>query len=145
MDAVQAHAIAAKLIAAFAWRIDREGAKGIGDLFAPDAQFTVPSGDPDWAHADTLRGRDVIAARWLNRPTRRVTRHVHLNLEIMAFDDDRIVCRSVGIGYRHDGAGWGEPTPMIVADYDDECIRGADDAWRFARRRISAVFVSHRL
>jgi hypothetical protein len=57
-------------------------------------------------------------------------------------DRDQLLCRSVGLGFRHDGAGLGEPTPAIIADYEDLCRREADGIWRFEERRITPVFVA---
>lgn len=145
MDAVQARTIADQLIAAFAWRVDRDGARDMGEFFAANAVLILPVGGPDWSRMETLTGREAIGARWLGRPAERTTRHLHLNLEVSCSADDRISCRSVGVSYRHDGAGWGDPTPVIVCDYDDICVRGADDVWRFEQRRITPVFVSSRL
>jgi hypothetical protein len=145
MEAAAAREIAQRLVAAFAWRIDRDGARDVANLFTEDARLVLPAGGPDWTRRIVLEGRAAIAARWSERPAGRVTRHLHLNLDITEASTTRIVCRSACLGYRHDGARWGAPNPMIVADYDDVCVPGADGIWRFLERRISVVFVSPEL
>ena len=42
--------------------------------------------------------------------------------------------------YRYDGEGRGEPTPLMIGEYEDVYQRCDDLAWRFAERRLSVIF-----
>jgi SnoaL-like domain len=144
MNQTEAHQIAQRLITAFAWCVDRASGRGIGALFTKNARLILPSGPPDWSKSSMVEGRDNLVARWAARPADRVTRHLHLNIEVVEVAPARIASRCVGVGYKHDGLGWGEPAPVIVADYDD-ILALEDGEWRFEERKVTPVFVSPQL
>ena len=129
------------LITRFAWAVDRDGGSDMGRFFTDDAVLYLPDAADNWQPTQALRGREAIAARWHGRSSSVVTRHVGVNVEVRFEGDDRATVQSVGLGFRHDEHGLGLPIPVVVADYDDICVRCDDGEWRFLERRITGVFV----
>ena len=129
------------LISRFAWAVDRDGSHDMGRFFTDDAKLYLPDPADGWQPTQMLAGKEKIAARWHGRDPSIVTRHVGVNVEISFTGEDRAVVRSVGLGFRHTGSGPGVPIPVVVADYDDICVRGADGEWRFLERKITPHFV----
>ena len=129
------------LITRFAWAVDRDGGHDMGRFFTDDAILYLPDPADGWRPTQALRGREAIAARWHGRSPAIVTRHVGVNVDVRFDGDDRATVQSVGLGFRHDGDGFGLPIPVVVADYDDICVRFDDGEWRFLERRITGVFV----
>jgi hypothetical protein len=128
-----------QLQAEFSRRIDHHGGRGVADLFTPDGALFLPDPGRDWQPGLEVRGREAIAARWSGRPSSLATRHVFTNLHVRRLGPGRFEAHSIGLGFRHDGRGFGAPVPLVVADYDDVC-RLVEGEWLFEVRRVSAIF-----
>ena len=63
-----------------------------------------------------------------------------LNLSLIHKAPECIAGTVLSLGFRHDGAGVGEPRPIVVTDFDDIIVRDIDGQWRFAERKVTVVF-----
>ena len=123
-----------QLVAEHAWLIDHGQAERIAALYAEDAR--VLGIGPDKVGQAAIR----VWAEERAAMTGRRSRHVQSNLRLVAVSPDECRGTLALTVYRHDGEGRADPVPFAVADYDDIYVRGTDDVWRFAERRLSIVF-----
>ena len=128
-----------QLHANFAWGIDRNDPDLAAAQFVADGTFILPAGGGADAAVQVYEGREAIAGRWRGRAA--VTRHAFLNLQLNQVDADLIEGKILCLGFRHDGAGIGDSTPIAVTDFADRIVRDVDGCWRFAERRASVVFL----
>ena len=122
-----------QLVAEHAWLIDHGQAERIAALYTADAR--VLGIGPDKV------GRAAIQAWAAERQamTERRSRHVQTNLRLVAVSADEYRGTVVLTLYRHDGATFAGPVPLMVAEYDD-VYRREEGVWRFAERRLSVLF-----
>lgn len=122
------------LIASFAWRIDHVNGEGVADLFTPGGIYAFDG----WA----AEGREQIAGFYAQRQARgeRTSRHVFTNLHLRTATDDRAAGTCVLTLHAADGPPPHPLSPLLVADYDDVYVRGADRVWRFERRSARLLF-----
>ncbi len=125
------------LIHEHAWFIDHGQADRVVELFTDDARLLGIG-------ADKI-GRDAIAQWAADRAamTERCSRHVQSNIRLVAAaGPDQVEGTVLLTLYRFDGPGMGQPSPMLVAEYEDQYRRCPDGRWRFAQRRLTTVFAS---
>jgi ketosteroid isomerase-like protein len=128
----------ARLVAAYAHRIDFGEAARVAELFTDDGV---------WESAEaTMRGREQIASGFGRRQanTGRRSRHVCTNLAVDIVSDDEALGVCYFTLYRADGVDADRPAPMdggpvIVGDYHDRLVRTAE-GWRIAHRKAVAAF-----
>jgi hypothetical protein len=132
-----------RLIFRYCRLVDFGHAAQIADLFCPDGE---------WIGVDLhLRGRDEIRGWFTEREqlTRRVSRHLCVNVavELVSADEAESLCYMVN--YRHDSRD-GDPelpvtleVPKFVGELHDR-FRRTEEGWRFARRRVELSFVRRR-
>jgi hypothetical protein len=132
-----------RLIFRYCRLVDFGQAAQIADLFCEDGE---------WIGVDLhLRGRDEIRTWFTEREqlTRRVSRHLCVNvaIDVVATDAAQSLCYMVN--YRHDSRDT-EPelpvaleVPKFVGELHDR-FRRTDDGWRFASRRVEVSFVRRR-
>lgn len=146
MDAVErllAERACERLIMEYARRVDFGNASGIAELFTEDGR---------WEGTDLrLDGRDAIRAWFTEREqlTRRVSRHLCVNVMVDVLTADSARSVSFLVNYRHDrrdGDAAG-PVPMEVPKYVGELhdeFRRTPDGWRFTHRRVEVAFLRRR-
>jgi len=120
------------------YRVDHEGGAGVSEMFVEDGVFHAGPGDP-------LVGRAAIEAfyAWRRERGERTSRHVIANFHA-AFAGDRSArtcCAMLLYGTDgrppHQGTG-----AAMVADMVDDCIKGEDGVWRYARRDFVPLYLS---
>lgn len=121
------------LLARFAWQVDHDHGHGVEELFTPGGVYGFSFGD--------LVGREQIAGFYeLRRAALRTSRHLFTNLHIHRADASSASATCVLTLHAAKGSAPLPLDPVMVADYDDEYVRGEDGIWRFASRRVSLVF-----
>lgn len=123
-----------QLIQRHAWLIDHGEADRVGELFTEDgALYGV---GPDKI------GRSAIAEWGGQRAamSERRSRHVQSNTLIEPAGPDAARGWVALTLYRHDGAGPGSATPLLIAEYADRYSRMPDGTWLFAERRLAVLF-----
>ena len=120
------------------YRVDHEGGAGVSEMFVEDGVFHAGPGDP-------LVGRAAIEAfyAWRRERGERTSRHIITNFHV-AFDGDRAArtcCAMLLYGTDgkppHQGTG-----AAMVADMIDDCVKGDDGVWRYARRDFVPLYTS---
>lgn len=131
-----------RLIMEYARRVDFGNASAIADLFTEDGL---------WTGTDLrLDGREEIRAWFTERErlSRRVSRHLCVNVMVDVRSEDEADSVSFLVNYRHDRRdGATGPVPMEVPKYVGELhdtFRRTPDGWRFASRRVEVAFVRTR-
>lgn len=120
------------------YRVDCEGGAGVSEMFVEEGVFHAGPGEP-------LVGREAIEAfyAWRRERGERTSRHVIANFhaEFSGPDAARTCC--VMLLYAADGAPPHTGTnPAMIADMVDECVRGADGVWRYAKRDFRPLWMS---
>ena len=124
-----------QLLVEFAHRVDHDAGMEVEELFQPDGAYVIDG--------SILAGRAAIregyAARTVSGP--RTARHLLANLRTTRLDHHRVQAESILVVYAEDG----EPVhrsapPLVVGDFLDVCVRGADRRWRFERRELTTYF-----
>ena len=120
------------------YRVDHEGGAGVSAMFVEDGIFHAGPGDP-------LVGRAAIEAFYAWRQDRgeRTSRHIITNFHAIfdGWDKARTCC--VMLLYGTDGKPPHQGTgAAMIADINDDCVRGADGVWRYARRNFTPLYVS---
>ena len=119
------------------YRVDHEGGVGVSEAFVADGVFHAGPGDP-------LVGREAIEAfyAWRRERGTRTSRHIITNCHA-AFEGERIArttCIMILYGTDgtppHRGTGAG-----MIADMVDDCVKGADGVWRYARRSFVPLYM----
>jgi uncharacterized protein (TIGR02246 family) len=119
------------------YRVDHEGGAGVSEMFVADGIFHAGPGDP-------LVGREAIEAfyAWRKHRGTRTSRHIITNFHV-AFDGEhnaRTTC--VMLLYGTDGTPPHKGTgAAMVADMVDDCVRGEDGLWRYARRDFTPLYM----
>ncbi len=124
-----------ELIAEYGYRFDHGQADRMADLFTPDAVFRGLAGPATGTaelHTIFTKTAKFMAA----------TRHVCTNLHLVIETPERARGTVVFTSYGHRGEGMGKPEPHTVGDMEDLYVKGPDGRWRFAERKINAVFSS---
>ncbi len=122
------------LIHEFAWLIDHGEAQKLPGLFTDDARVLGAGPDKVGQQAIAEWGRDRAAM------TQRRSRHVQSSIRLQALSSSVVRGTVVLTLYRHDGAGPGSPSPLLIGEYQDVYQRGADDQWRFSERSLAIHF-----
>ena len=128
------HQAIERLVEEHAWLIDHGQAGRVANLFTEDGRLLGVG--PDRV------GRAAIAA-WADQReamTDRRSRHVQTGIRLGPAPGGAVRGTVVLTLYRHDGPGPGSPAPLLVGEYDDTYIKGADGRWRFAERRLTVLF-----
>jgi hypothetical protein len=120
------------------YRVDHEGGAGVSEMFVADGVFHAGPGEP-------LVGRAAIEAfyAWRRERGERTSRHIVTNFHA-AFDGARKARTTcVMILYATDGTPPHSGTEAaMVADMVDDCVKGDDDVWRYARRDFVPLYLS---
>ncbi len=141
MDLAERRAIeaeCARLPNAFAVFIDFRRFDELSELFAETALLNLDG----WS----LAGREAIRAYMHTRPKTRTTRHVVSSILIEVQDTSRAIGTTYVTSYRFDGSDEKPRNripfdgPFVVGNYHDEYVC-RDGVWRFARRKLDAVFM----
>ena len=129
-----------RLITEYCRRVDFGEAAAIADLFTEDGT---------WEGVELrLDGREEIRA-WFTRRgelTRRVSRHLCVNVAVDVTGPDTASSLAYMVNYRHDrsdGDG-GLPVPGDVPKFVGELhdtFRRTDDGWRFSSRRVVLAYL----
>ena len=101
------------LIYEHAWLIDHGQADRLPGLYTEDARVLGIGPDKVGQQAITEWAGQRAAM------TERCSRHVQSNIRLEAVSPDLIRGTVVLTLYRHDGAGWGEPVPLMIGEYAD--------------------------
>jgi uncharacterized protein (TIGR02246 family) len=125
------------LQAEFAWLIDRGDSSQVADLFTNDGRYARASGE-------VSVGREAIRLAYAARIAHgvRTSRHVFTNLRVRQLAPGRVHASSILTLYALDGPPLIPTEVMLVADYDDECVRGEDGRWRYASRVVTRIAIS---
>ncbi|HKP79318.1 MAG TPA: nuclear transport factor 2 family protein [Phenylobacterium sp.] len=117
----------------YAWRIDNGFAAQVPELFTDEATWEGPHG--------ITRGRQELEALWTARAQRPgLTRHLISNIRL-ARSEQGVMQGWVSFTLLTAAPGAEPlPSPTLVADHIDTYHQREDGAWRFASRRVSAVF-----
>ena len=120
------------------YRVDHEGGVGVSEMFVEDGVFHAGPGDP-------LVGREAIERfyAWRRERGERTSRHIIANFHAQ-FDGDRAARTCcVMLLYGTDGKPPHEGTgAAMVADLIDDCVKGDDGVWRYARRDFVPLYMS---
>ncbi len=120
------------------YRVDHEGGAGVSEMFVEDGVFHAGPGDP-------LVGRTAIEGFYAWRRDRgaRTSRHIVTNFHA-AFDGERKARTTcIMILYGTDGTPPHRGTgAAMIADMVDDCVKGEDGVWRYARRDFVPLYMS---
>jgi hypothetical protein len=121
--------------AEFAWLIDHCSGEGVPELFTEDGVY-------DMGGEQVFNGRDEIAHFYTSRKSRgqRTARHVFTNLHVHMESETVARCVVILTLYACDGAPPYPTTALMIADYEDVCVRGEDGRWRYRSRAIAPAF-----
>ena len=118
-------------------RVDREGGAGVSEMFVAEGTFHAGPGEP-------LVGREAIEAfyAWRRERGARTSRHIVTNFHV-AFDGERKARTTcIMILYGTDGTPPHQGTgAAMVADMIDDCVKGEDGVWRYARRDFTPLYM----
>ena len=118
-------------------RVDHEGGAGVSAMFVADGVFHAGPGDP-------LIGREAIEAFYAWRLDRgaRTSRHIVTNF-YAAFAGERTARTTcIMILYGTDGTPPHKGTgAAMIADMVDDCVKGDDGVWRYARRNFVPLYL----
>jgi hypothetical protein len=88
-----------------------------------------------------LRGREQIKTHYGERKAGDHTaRHSSTNLRLTIDSPDQVHGTGLLTVYRHEGSGMGTTVPGSIQDFEDIYVRGADQHWLFAERRLTPIF-----
>ena len=117
--------------------VDHQGGAGVSEMFVEDGVFHAGPGEP-------LVGREAIEAFYAWRRTRgeRTSRHIITNFHAaFAGDREARTCCVMQL-YGTDGKPPHEGTSAaMVADMIDDCVKGDDGVWRFAKRDFVPLYM----
>ena len=117
--------------------VDHHGGAGVSEMFIADGVFHAGPGAP-------LVGRAAIEAfyAWRRERGARTSRHLITNFHV-AFDGPdaaRTTCAMLLYGTDgtppHEGTG-----AAMIADMLDDCVKGADGVWRYAKRSFVPLYM----
>jgi hypothetical protein len=129
-----AYADILELNARFAWLIDHKGGEGVPELFAEDGSYGMGSA--------TLTGREQIKWFYDMRKNRgeRTSRHVFSPVALHEVSDTAARGTTILTLFAHDGPGPHGSDIHMIADYEDEYLRGANGLWLYKSRKVVPVF-----
>jgi len=119
------------------YRVDHEGGAGVSAMFVEDGVFHAGPGEP-------LVGRAAIEAfyAWRRERGQRTSRHVVTNFHAAFDGPHRARTTCIMLLYGTDGtpphAGTGA---AMIADMIDDCVRGDDGLWRYAKRDFAPLWM----
>jgi hypothetical protein len=118
--------------------VDHNGGNRAHEFYVPEALYSVGN--------NRFEGAEKIRAFYARRRQHGniTTRHLVSNLQ--AFRDDARSARIAGVMtlFRADGRPpfeWSRP-PAMIADFEAQCLLGADHLWRFQSHVLRPIFVS---
>jgi hypothetical protein len=124
--------------------VDSNGGRSTHEFYENDGLYAVGR--------NRFCGRDSIRNfyDWRRGRGQVITRHLVTNVNLIAEDERR--AKSVGLltVYRVRGGGYRVDRrqvltkvdgPVLVADFESDCVLGADDVWRYQSHTIDPVFV----
>ena len=118
-------------------RVDHHGGAGVSEMFVAGGVFHAGPGDP-------LVGREAIEAFYAWRRDRgmRTSRHIVTNFHA-TFDGERKARTTcIMMLYGTDGVPPHAGTAAaMIADMVDDCIKGDDGVWRYARRDFVPLYM----
>jgi len=119
----------------FAWRIDRGDPSTVADLFTADGCYSRSTGE-------SSIGQDAIRMAYAARTNRgpRTARHIFSNLRLHDISNNAVKGACILTLFAEDGLPPRRAEPLLIADYDDEFLYGADGVWRFKSRLITWIF-----
>lgn len=119
------------------YRVDHQGGAGVSEMFVEDGVFHAGPGAP-------LVGRSAIEAfyAWRRERGERTSRHIVTNFHA-AFEGERNARTTcVMMLYGTDGAPPHSGTgAAMIADMVDDCVKGDDGVWRYARRDFALLYM----
>jgi len=119
------------------YRVDHQGGAGVSEMFVEDGVFHAGPGTP-------LVGRAAIEAfyAWRKGRGQRTSRHIITNFHAdFASDREAHTC-CVMLLYASDGTPPHQGTDAaMVADMIDNCVKGVDGIWRYARRDFAPLYM----
>jgi hypothetical protein len=123
------------LNAEFAYLIDHDQSEKVADLFTENGVYGRSGGA-------SSKGRSAIAQSYRLRSANgpRTARHIFTNLRLVHESDTRIRGTVILTLFAENGLPPQPAEPMVVADYDDIYVRGADGIWRYQERIITWLF-----
>lgn len=124
---------------AFWHDVDSDWGRKAHEFFTEDGVYTT-------SHK-TRRGREEIRGFYAGREAKgpRVARHLIHNFHVTVHDANHATAEWTMCLYADDGAAplMSEP-PILIGAVKDECVRGADGAWRYASRTTKPLFKGSR-
>ena len=125
-----------RLVANFAYHVDRREAERVADLFTAHAVFD--------RRGQAIEGRVAILAAQRARSLEFVTRHACTNVRIDVIDDSHARGTCMFVLYRMpangvDGTATTGDLPYTIGDYEDS-FEYLDGVWLFARRVAHIIY-----
>lgn len=127
-----------RLVTEYFLRTDRPEFGDVAELFMPDGVLQLG--------ATTIEGRDAIAAFFAERngiqaASGRTTRHFSGPLAFRAHVSGAVKAHATVIVFAGTGAlPLMSGPPSNIVDFDDVFARDQHGAWRFTRRKVTALF-----
>jgi hypothetical protein len=121
---------------AFCYHLDHDEVEPLLDLFTDDVYYTHgPRKTNGKAELERIfRGRSAHGPR--------TSRHLYSGLQVEIESGTRARGTSVCMTFGQGGVPPLSPAvPILVADFEDVYVRGADGRWRFGERHIHRIFV----
>ena len=117
--------------------VDLDGGIQAHEFYLPEALYVV-------GH-NRFEGADKIRAFYAQRRQRGSTTTRHLVDNLRVFQNDAGRASTVGVMslYRADGRPpfqWTRP-PAMIADFEAQCVLGADRLWRFQSHILRPIFI----
>lgn len=119
------------------FRVDHHGGAGVSEMFLEHGVFHAGPGEP-------LVGRAAIEAfyAWRRGRGQRTSRHIVTNFHAAFDGPGKARTTAIMILYGTDGAPPHHGTgAAMIADMIDECVKGDDGLWRYARRDFTPLYL----
>lgn len=119
------------------YEVDLKGGAGVAAMFVEDGIFHAGPGKP-------LKGHAAIEAFYGWRVDRgaRTSRHVITNFRAEFSDATHATTYCVMQVYAADGVPIHPAAPpILIADQNDRCVKGADGMWRYVERDFKVLFM----
>lgn len=120
------------------FRVDHEGGAGVSEMFVEGGVFHAGPGAP-------LVGRAAIEGfyAWRRERGERTSRHIIANFHAAFAGERNARTCCVMLLYGTDGLPPHEGTgAAMVADMVDDCVKGDDGLWRYAKRDFVPLYMA---